>query len=441
MSERPLIIDVSEHQGQLNYNALSQQPPELDPHIIISRAGLGKYGHRDDLQFTRNWSKSKQFDYRRQSYYALHPEHPAGHQFSKWYELAPEIDILPRVIDMEIGNAEPELIANIMWDWSCEILSRDGFRPWVYSRKNLIEPWLYPFWTDEMLNAHYYMLAEYNKGDGQEYDGIKIPDRIQPDRVILKQTTDKMVLGPNLPIVDRDRWLLGDAYHLDYWITSTYIGETSVGDCCEELEQKVSGIELLLSIQDDTDKTQNQIMTVLNDKVVANATEIEKIDKYAANVYRRHHDDTTKLNVRIDDLKSQAVFEEYPSLAITVGNHTRRIDKLNERLDAQMLAVIEQGHSLSDRIDRLIDGLIFENKKRLDELEKLESNNFDAIQNVFGVLSELEAKQKENMAVLLLNLEKVRTLENKTIPETNHAHFYMKWEWFKKLTGYYNQRG
>jgi len=233
MNERPLIIDISEYQGQLNYNALNALPLDLLPNIIISRAGLGKYGHMKDKEFERNWSKSKQFGYYRQSYYAMYPGHPPQHQLNSWYDLAPEIDILPRVIDMEVNfqNQPAELIATIMWDWSCNILERDGHRPWIYSRKNIIDPWL-ASWTDEMLNAHYYYLAEYNNHRDQEEEGIRIPDRVLPNRVVAKQTADQMILGPNLPVVDRGRWLLGDAYQLDNWITTNYSGVPKpVGDC------------------------------------------------------------------------------------------------------------------------------------------------------------------------------------------------------------------
>ncbi len=294
VSERPLIIDVSEHQGQLNYNALSGNPDKsLVPHIIISRAGLGKYGHMDDKQFVRNWEKCKQFGYFRQSYYAYWPWHPAGRQLDEWFKINPTIDVLPRVIDLEENahDVEAEFIADRMWEWSEEILRRDGYRPWIYSRKNLIDPWL-ASWTDEMLNAHYYIIAEYNNRRDQEEEGFNLPNRVNANRCVAKQTADKMELGPNLPIIDRDRWMLGDALQLDDWITTNYSGDVPspppVDPFCEELSTKLDNF--INDYAEDYQQNQDALLTLrlmdtsLEDGCKRNYSHIEDLHKLVSGI-------------------------------------------------------------------------------------------------------------------------------------------------------------
>ena len=209
MENQPLLIDVSSWQNQLNYNAITGSSFDT-VHGIISRAGWGEDGGYYDQQFERNWLKSEQFNFMRSSYWALWPFFPHQHQLDLWFNACPEIDFLPRVIDMEVGNAPSNFIADVIYDMSNQILARDGFRPWIYSRVDLVEKWLTPNWTTEMLNEHYYMLAQYDVGDAKEYNGIVVPDGVNAENILLKQTSDKIPIYEGSGAVDRDRWIWDD---------------------------------------------------------------------------------------------------------------------------------------------------------------------------------------------------------------------------------------
>ncbi len=260
MNTKPLWIDVSRHQGRIDFVQMLKmvdcKPREL--HGVVIRAGVGL---EKDVQFERNWLKFK--DIYRSSYWALHPDKNVNDQLDDWYQVNPEILGIPRTIDLERdGGKTANEIADMTLHWSDVILSRDGVRPWIYSRKNLIDLWL-DSWTYAELLDHYYMLAEYNAGDGKEYDGIRLPNRVDASRVLLKQTTDKMTLYPGSGAIDRDRWLPGDVRQMNDFLNSTYFGNDTpnipVGDCATVAY---------------VDKVNNDLLKEID----ANAAEVEKVN-------------------------------------------------------------------------------------------------------------------------------------------------------------------
>lgn len=248
MKHQPLWIDISHHQGLFDFSAAAEKTGDNKVWGCFSRTGWGEYGGRIDQQFERNWPGSRVFDYR-SSYWAYWPYYPHQHQLDLWFTNCPEIDVIPRMIDMEVGNAPDPFIADCMWDMSEQILARDGYRPIIYSRTALIEKWL-ATWTSEQLNAHYYLLAQYDLNDKDdpstwgEYNGIVIPDRINADRVLWKQTTSLLPLHQGSGNVDRDRWIWTDAETMHEQIEQMWGGAAPPpADCCEELDARLIKVE------------------------------------------------------------------------------------------------------------------------------------------------------------------------------------------------------
>ena len=234
ITEQPLFYDVSSHQGTIKYARLAEGPEIWG---IISRAGCGL---NKDVQFERNWAKCDEYSLYRSSYWACWHEYCMNTQLQKWYEINPAIDGIPRMIDLEHGGCAFEKIAEDVLHWSDVIYSRDGVRPWIYSSALLVEKWLTPFWSEEDLNGHYYILAQYDVGDGNEYDGVVLPDGVEIDNVLFKQTSgstppDPLSLAPDASAIDRDRWLHGDVDCMNDFLVSMYFTPIAPPDIDDDI--------------------------------------------------------------------------------------------------------------------------------------------------------------------------------------------------------------
>lgn len=179
------------------------------------------YGFMKDENFPSNYKRAYNAGLYRSSYHALYPELSWVKQLDIWYSQHPAIDGIPRCLDVELKNGiDSHEIGWICHDISRTILSRDGVRPIIYSRANLINPW-FEEWTPEALNEHYYWLAQY-LFTGAEHPGpVTLPNRLTRERVLWHQTSSHK---PDFPgeaeslSIDWDRWELGDFRQMLNWI-------------------------------------------------------------------------------------------------------------------------------------------------------------------------------------------------------------------------------
>lgn len=214
--DRPLWRDLSRYQGVVDA-LVAKRNGVLG---MASRSSIS-WGYQDSF-FQRNYDEFGAHYMYRTSYHVPYPDQPVLRQADNWYKMHPEIDVIPRVIDLELQRGcWPEEIADFTWRLSELILSRDGVRPIIYSRKYLIDKWLLN-WTTDMLNQHYWWLAQYVWDRVREHPGPpSLPNRVQEDRVILHQTADKKP-GFDGEVesrsVDWDRWELGNAMQMADWI-------------------------------------------------------------------------------------------------------------------------------------------------------------------------------------------------------------------------------
>ena len=218
--ERPLVRDGSRWQEWIDF-AVSAYNGVL---MWASRATIS-WGYQD-MWFPRNWSEPSKFNMYRTGYHILYPKEDVIRQADNFYRVMPEIDVIPRVIDLEVGHeASYNQIADTTWDFSNVILQRDGIRPIIYSRYLLINNWL-AGWTEEMLNAHKWWLAQYLWDRTREHLGPPtLPKRVRRENVILHQTADKKAGFPGevqSRSVDYDRWLLGDTADMHEYIANEW---------------------------------------------------------------------------------------------------------------------------------------------------------------------------------------------------------------------------
>ncbi len=239
--ERPLWRDAARYQMYYNH-AIAALNGVMG---IFARAGIS-WGYHDPF-FRHIYDGAKGLMYR-SSYHVLYPSQDVVQQADKvWYVEQPEIDIIPRAIDLELSNDQYwERIGDQAWNMSELVLSRDGARPIIYSRYKLIEKWLRK-WTPEMMDEHYWFLAQYRYVRSIEHAGPPtLPkyifggagalgaDMITRDHVILHQTADKKAPFPGeVPTpyagksADWDRWELGTKEEMHAFIKNTW-GEGNV---------------------------------------------------------------------------------------------------------------------------------------------------------------------------------------------------------------------
>jgi len=236
---RPLWRDYSRWQGQVDFAVASANNV-----LGMAARSTISWGYQDPW-WNRNWSETGLYDGYRTSYHIIYPDQPVVRQADNWYNAHPELDTIPRIIDLEVENNTPfELIAVNTWQMSDLVKSRDGYRPIIYSRNGLIDKWL-ASWTTEMLNEHYYWLAQYLFLPNEHPGPPDLPDRVNRDRVILHQTSHKK---PGFPgeveskSVDWDRWELGNELEMHQWIARTWDGipPPSVEDWRELLVDQMS---------------------------------------------------------------------------------------------------------------------------------------------------------------------------------------------------------
>lgn len=225
--ERPLWHDLSFYQGT-----------DVEFPILIANGAYGFYfraalswGYRDPT-FPIFWNAVGEVaEVYRTSYHVPYTDQPVMAQADNWYFAHPEPSLvrpIPRVIDLEVNRPGSNIQkADFVWQLSEIVLQRDGMRPWIYSRKNLIDPWL-SAWSTAMLNAHYYILAQYLNDRTREHPGPPtLPNRIDRSRVLLHQTADKKDAPPGtfpvpLQDIDYNRWCLGTVAEMNMFLAGEY---------------------------------------------------------------------------------------------------------------------------------------------------------------------------------------------------------------------------
>lgn len=207
---RPLWFDVSYWQKVINPTAMR----DAGAYGCAVRAVVGQL--YVDPYFAANWNVLDNSGLYRTGYGVYVPAQNWKVQLDAWYRVMPERDVVPRVIDLEIQDAKVpyKKIADDMWSWVGSIKARDGVEPIIYSRKNLVDLWLVPYWTSEQLNSVWWWMAQYTKGRIVEHQGPPdMPKGVRRERVVLQQTADHKPPPPgvtNSSTIDWDRWEIGD---------------------------------------------------------------------------------------------------------------------------------------------------------------------------------------------------------------------------------------
>lgn len=177
---------------------------------LVAMRSTISWGYRDP-HFAAYWeAAAERFAGRRTSYHVIYPDQAVSRQLDNWYAAHPEIDVIPRVIDLELDRGmHPASIGAATQVMTEVVAERDGVRPIIYTRYRLANEWLRN-WEDEFLRGQFFWLAQYLTDRATEHPGPPtLPDRVLADRALLHQTADKKPGFPGevgSPTVDWDRW-------------------------------------------------------------------------------------------------------------------------------------------------------------------------------------------------------------------------------------------
>lgn len=244
--ERPLWRDISRYQYPYNVSVAVAN----GVHGFIFRAGIS-WGYIDPW-FQNYWMQADGMGVFKTSYHVIYTDQPIIKQADNWYRIHPERDIVPRVIDLEVDRGDSFASkADATWEMSEIVKQRDGIRPLIYSRYLLLNAWL-KSWTTEMLNEHYYILAQFLYDRTNEHPGpATLPDRVQRDRVVLHQTADKKpgFSGEAGSLsVDYERWELGDELAMYQWISKNWNDQTQPPVPGDDYQKQIDALRVQLDV-------------------------------------------------------------------------------------------------------------------------------------------------------------------------------------------------
>lgn len=240
------------------------------------------WGGTDDT-FSGRWSQAGDLDnFYRTGYSVLYPSLDVELQCDHWFDLMPDIDVIPRVLDAELQDGQSDAkVGEAIWK-ACEIIkAKDGIYPIIYSRYLLLDKWL-RYWSQDDINSKWYWGARYLFDRTREHPGppfgkmnyVTIPE----DRIVLHQTADKKApfqyeTGRST-IVDWDRWEVGNEDEMKDWIALNW-GEGTVppvdGKC--NCQDEIYNLQTQI---DDLKGYHNQSVAVLQEQV-------SELDKNLAN--------------------------------------------------------------------------------------------------------------------------------------------------------------
>ena len=386
MAMQPLWIDVSSWQGILNFNTIASLSGFNKVHGIFSRAGWGQDGGYIDQTFERNWTETKRLGIYRSSYWAYWDYFPLQHQLDLWFRANPTIDFIPRMWDMEKEDAHPEFLSEQSWIASEQVHQRDGKRFIIYSTEAILERTLCKYWTPEQLNMHYFLLAQYDFSTPEnplESNGFRLPDFINAENVLWKQTSSDFALYQNSGPVDRDRWIWTDVETMHDDLQNLWGGGVPTPTpepCCEELEGIITTIQ---SNQNSFSNALSDTADILNThtgKFETIRTDIDSIEVLSNDNHTRlgaTRTDLSNLEEKVGGLEAKDV-----QLERGVGGNSTEISRIMKSMD-EFSSEIKTTKQELDELNKALDDLSAEIKAELNKI-KSKLNFWSFLKDIFN---------------------------------------------------------
>jgi len=136
LNKRAFGIDVSKHQGYIDWNAIAIDESRVE--FAGIRASIS-YSYKDPF-FTDNWTECKRVGILRAAYHVLYPAENAAAQMDNFFsQLGGDFGELPLVLDVELDHkCSKNVITLSIISCATIIERRTGKRPIIYSRATWI---------------------------------------------------------------------------------------------------------------------------------------------------------------------------------------------------------------------------------------------------------------------------------------------------------------
>jgi GH25 family lysozyme M1 (1,4-beta-N-acetylmuramidase) len=207
MSEKPFGIDVSQHQGNMDWEVVAAYSPKVC--FAGIRAGIS-WGYVDK-NFKYNWSEARKVGIARTAYHVIYPDSPPQKQMESFVNLMDgDFGELPPTIDAELTRDRGyAVIASVLIQCLSLLENMTGIRPMIYTRANWIDEHITgpcnqpPSW----LNAYDYWLAQYLRRPEEHSGPPDLPRGVDRKRCIIHQTSERGApIGSEARQQDYNRW-------------------------------------------------------------------------------------------------------------------------------------------------------------------------------------------------------------------------------------------
>jgi GH25 family lysozyme M1 (1,4-beta-N-acetylmuramidase) len=267
----PFGIDVSRHQGVVNWDAIAlrkDDPSTGSGSVRFAgiRAGIS-WGYVDSF-FGRNWQEAKAAGIPRAAYHVFYPNESPERQALHFIKTIREANVayasayasadsanretlgeLPPVADVELYSGihacTPAVYGKNLQEYLGWIEAFGGVRPLIYSRKTMIDKFVTDGKLFEWLSKYDWWLAQYLK-DGSEHPGpVALPVGVSEENAIIQQTSDRGApFGVQSKALDYNRWIGKGKRSLEQYLVNPSEGlgvEISTPES-EDLTAEASGI-------------------------------------------------------------------------------------------------------------------------------------------------------------------------------------------------------
>lgn len=212
---RPFGIDISSHQGAIDFDKLAAQSGDLYVHFIGIRATMS-WGFQDS-RYKANWAGAKRIGRLRTAYHVIYPGQPTKNQCDNFFKfIGDDRGELPETLDLELDHGcSAAQIQDSTLSHAIRFFQETGRRPWIYSRKS----WMDYFLTGTKWNAsarppawlsdYDWWLAQYLNAPVEHPGPVMVPLGVSRDDIIIHQTashTPGQPFGVESLQLDYNRW-------------------------------------------------------------------------------------------------------------------------------------------------------------------------------------------------------------------------------------------
>ena len=202
-------IDVSRHQGNLDWSVIGKHKPDVWFAGIRSNVS---WAYEDD-QFVKNWKESAEVgDIARGAYHVLYPGESIVDQVGSFYATVKYANIdmgeLPPIADIEVHHGrDPNFMAVTIEDYLLEIENVFDRKPIIYSAAWFFDSYVSPSFMAEIGNKYWWWVAHYRYDTTQPFDP-RLPKGLNRDNVIIHQYNDRgKAIGGSGSSMDYNWWV------------------------------------------------------------------------------------------------------------------------------------------------------------------------------------------------------------------------------------------